>query len=156
GLAPWEDVGTGQTGPARATFRLAEIPADEVPGAGAAGAEGQGEPAWRLEFLLQSVADPSLLVPAQQTWTDDGTLSRWPPRPPELLLAELGRASRIYPHLGGGLRQARPCALDLDADGAYHFLDSAAPALDEAGFGVLLPSWWNRRHKLGLTMSAHT
>src|SRR5262249_59367122 len=37
-LAPWEDVGTGQTGPARATFRLAEIPAepDGVPfGAGA-------------------------------------------------------------------------------------------------------------------------
>src|SRR5215472_11575351 len=27
-LAPWEDVGTGQTGPARATFRLAEVPAE--------------------------------------------------------------------------------------------------------------------------------
>ena len=175
GLAPWEDVGTGQTGPARATFRLAEAPADEaqaneLPGAGdatessgpasgngaAAGGDGRGAPAWRLEFLLQSVADPSLLVPAQQTWTDDGTLSRWLPRPQELLLGELGRASRIYPQLAGGLRQARPCALDLDADGAYHFLDSVAPALDEAGFGVLLPSWWNRRHKLGLTVSAHT
>src|SRR5215469_11521551 len=118
GLAQWEDVGTGQTGPARATFRLAEVPADEMPGAGganesggpsggngtAAGGDGQGEPGWRLEFLLQSVADPSLLVPAQQTWTDDGTLSRWLPRPQELLLAELGRASRIYPQLAGGLR----------------------------------------------------
>ena len=172
-LAPWEDVGTGQTGPARATFRLAEVPAgpgDELFGAGGdvdsgeaaaggAGADGDGvhpEPAWRLEFLLQSVADPSLLVPAQQTWTDDGTLSRWLPRPQELLLAELGRASRIYPELASGLRQARPTALGLDADGAYQFLDSAAPALDEAGFGVLLPSWWNRRRKLGLTVSAHT
>jgi SNF2 family DNA or RNA helicase len=28
--------------------------------------------------------------------------------------------------------------------------------LDEAGFGVLLPSWWDRRRKLGLTASAHT
>jgi SNF2 family DNA or RNA helicase len=168
-LAPWEDVGTGQTGPARATFRLAEAPADPVgdlfavaadAGSGEPAADANGdvqpEPAWRLEFLLQSVADPSLLVPAQQTWTDDGSLSRWLPRPQELLLAELGRASRIYPQLAGGLRQAQPCALDLDADGAYHFLDSAAPALDEAGFGVLLPSWWNRRSKLGLTMSAHT
>ena len=118
---------------------------------------GDGESAgWQLEFLLQSVADPSLLVPAQQAWADDGTLSRWLPRPQELLLGELGRASRVYPELADGLRQARPCALDLDADGAYHFLDSAAPALDEAGFGVLLPSWWNRRGKLGLTMSAHT
>src|SRR5262249_59625162 len=39
-LAPWEDIGTGQTGPARATFRLTEVPAepDGVPfGAGAGG-----------------------------------------------------------------------------------------------------------------------
>ena len=149
-LAPWEDVGTGQTGPARATFRLAE---DD----GGPGERSDGESAgWQLEFLLQSVADPSLLVPAQQAWADDGTLSRWLPRPQELLLTELGRASRVYPELASGLRQARPSGLGLDADGAYHFLDSAAPALDEAGFGVLLPSWWNRRGKLGLTMSAHT
>ncbi|HET7247508.1 MAG TPA: DEAD/DEAH box helicase [Streptosporangiaceae bacterium] len=210
-LAPWEDVGTGKTGPARATFRLAEvtaepgdvlfgatepgvpepeptggIPGGRAPAAGDGGAGGHGElglvesaggmpggpvpaagdggapghdepePGWRLEFLLQSIADPSLLIPAEQTWADDGTLSRWLPRPQELLLGELGRASRIYPELADGLRQARPCALDLDADGAYRFLSTAAPALDEAGFGVLLPSWWNRRARLGLTMSAHT
>ena len=174
-LAPWEDVGTGQTGPARATFRLAEVATDpdddlfgarddepagaqeqEAAGGGAPGHDEEPEPGWRLEFLLQSIADPSLLVPAEQAWTDDGTLSRWLPRPQELLLAELGRASRIYPELADGLRQARPCALDLDADGAYRFLSAAAPALDEAGFGVLLPSWWDRRPRLGLTMSAHT
>ena len=188
-LAPWEDVGTGQTGPARATFRLTEVPvepddglfaaraADEpVPadsgsgsaaggeagaGAGLAGPsapghDAPGDPGWRLEFLLQSVADPSLLIGAEQTWADDGTLSRWLPRPQELLLAELGRASRVYPELADGLRQPRPCALDLDADGAYRFLSTAAPALDEAGFGVLLPSWWDRRRRLGLTASAHT
>jgi SNF2 family DNA or RNA helicase len=170
-LAPWEDVGTGQTGPARATFRLTEVPAEPDDGLFAALAEDEpvadagvagpsapvpGEPGWRLEFLLQSVADPSLLIGAEQTWADDGTLSRWLPRPQELLLTELGRASRVYPELADGLRQPRPCALDLDADGAYRFLSVAAPALDEAGFGVLLPSWWNRRRRLGLTASAHT
>ena len=183
-LAPWEDIGTGRTGPARATFRLADVTAepDDVlfdaagsgvpghesgdgrdtgpaPAAGDGGAPGHSvepEPGWRLEFLLQSIADPSLLIPAEQTWADDGTLSRWLPRPQELLLGELGRASRIYPELSDGLRQARPCALDLDADGAYRFLSTVAPALDEAGFGVLLPSWWDRRARLGLTMSAHT
>jgi SNF2 family DNA or RNA helicase len=147
-LAGWDEVGTGRTGPARATFRLAEAEAghgDAVAGGG-----------WRIEFLLQSASDPSLLVPAERTWADDGSLSRWLPRPQELLLAELGRASRIYPELAGGLRQARPCALALDADGAYHFLASAAPALDQAGFGVLLPSWWNQRARLGLAMSAST
>jgi SNF2 family DNA or RNA helicase len=179
-LAPWEDVGTGQTGPARATFRLAEVPAEPGDGlfaghgAGESGGTADGttaegataaghgarapepEPGWRLEFLLQSIADPSLLIPAEQAWADDGTLSRWLPKPQELLLTELGRASRIYPDLAAGLRQPRPCALDLDADGAFRFLSAAAPALDEAGFGVLLPSWWNRRARLGLTMSAHT
>jgi SNF2 family DNA or RNA helicase len=155
-LAPWEDIGTGRTGPARATFRLAEVTEEPDDALFGAAEPGVPEPGWRLEFLLQSIADPSLLIPSEQTWADDGTLSRWLPRPQELLLGELGRASRIYPELADGLRQARPCALDLDADGAYRFLSTVAPALDEAGFGVLLPSWWDRRARLGLTMSAHT
>ncbi|HEY6421736.1 MAG TPA: DEAD/DEAH box helicase [Pseudonocardiaceae bacterium] len=145
-LRSWEDVGVGKAGPARATFRLTEIGTEESPG-------GTG---WRLEFLLQSMADPSLLVPAEQTWNDDGSLRRWLERPEELLLTELGRASRIYPELASGLRTARPSKLCLDTEGAYHFLSTAAPLLDEAGFGVLLPSWWDRRRKLGLAVSAHT
>ncbi len=102
------------------------------------------------------MTDPSLLVPAEQTWHDDGSLRRWLDRPQELLLAELGRAARIYPELASALRTACPSELCLDTDGAYHFLSTAAPLLDEAGFGVLLPSWWDRRRKLGLALSAHT
>jgi SNF2 family DNA or RNA helicase len=150
-LHPWDDVGTGLTGPARATFRLTEATAG--PGADEPGADGSR---WRLEFLLQSMADPSLLVPASQAWAGDGSLSRWLSRPQELLLAELGRACRVYPELADGLHQSQPCALELGADGAYQFLSVAAPALDEAGFGVLLPSWWDQRRRLGLTATAHT
>ena len=141
-LVPWDDIGVDEPGPARATFRLNDIEADE--------------PGWRLEFLLQSVADPSLLIPAEHTWDHDGSLRRWLDRPEELLLAELGRAVRIYPELGPGLRTARPSGIDLDADGAYHFLSVAAPMLDAAGFGVLLPSWWDKRRTLGLAVSAST
>jgi SNF2 family DNA or RNA helicase len=149
-LRAWEDVGVGKVGPARATFRLTETGTELGAGETPAG------PGWRLEFLLQSMADPSLLVPAEQTWNDDGSLRRWLERPEELLLAELGRASRIYPELAPGLRTARPSNLGLDAEGAYHFLSTAAALLDEAGFGVLLPSWWDRRRKLGLALSAYT
>ena len=141
-LAPWDEIGIEQPGPARAIFRLADV-------------DGQ-TPSWRLEFLLQSVADPSLLVSAEQAWDDDGSLRRWLNRPEELLLAELGRAVRIYPELTPGLRTARPSGIDLDAEGAYQFLSAAAPMLDEAGFGVLLPSWWDKRRKLGLAVSAST
>ncbi|MGH3856960.1 MAG: DEAD/DEAH box helicase, partial [Pseudonocardiaceae bacterium] len=155
-LRPWEDIGIGKAGPARATFRLTETETEP----GAETDTGTGEKpvgtGWRLEFLLQSMADPSLLVPAEQTWNDDGSLRRWLQHPEELLLAELGRASRIYPELESGLRTARPSHLCLDAEGAYHFLSTAAALLDEAGFGVLLPSWWDRRRKLGLAVSAYT
>ena len=144
-LQGWDAIGGEGPGPARAMFRLTETD------------ESQGyPPGWRLEFLLQAMADPSLLVPAEQTWDEDGSLRRWLDRPQELLLAELGRAVRIYPELEPALRTARPSGIDLDAEGAYHFLCTAAPILDQAGFGVLLPSWWGRRRKLGLAVSART
>ena len=97
--------------------------------------------------------DPSLLVPAAQAWSDDGSLRRWLDRPHELLLAELGRASRIYPSWPRACgRPARARSISTPT-GAYDFLSIVAPALDEAGFGVLLPSWWDRRARLGLGLS---
>lgn len=160
-LQPWRELGTGQTGPARAMFRLVEMTDEpglfDAPMDDDRGQSEGGEPApWCLEFLLQSMEDPSLLVPAGQVWADDGALRRWLDRPQELLLAELGRASRLYPDLVPGLRQARPSALELDLDGAYRFLSTAAPALDEAGFGVLLPSWWDKQRQIGLKLSTST
>ena len=144
-LWPWDAVGADEPGPARAMFRLSET--EELQ---------DGQPGWRLEFLLQSMADPSLLVPAEQTWDSDGSLRRWLDRPQELLLGELGRAVRIYPELAPALRTARPSGISLDIAGAYHFLSTAAPLLDDAGFGVQLPAWWDRRCKLGLAVSAST
>jgi SNF2 family DNA or RNA helicase len=149
-LGAWDEVGAGRVGPARATFRLSEIPSEEQE------QDERTDPQWRLEFLLQATADPSLLVPARQAWTDDGALRRWLESPQEVLLGELGRASRIYPRLAAGLRQARPTGLDLSAEDAYEFLAVAASALGEAGFGVLLPTWWDQRSRLGLKLSAST
>ena len=139
-LREWDAVGAGPPGAGRASFRLSEVrtlhdPAD--PGDDPDDQTGDGTH-WLLEFLLQSTADPSLLVPAAQVW--DGARRPAPRRPQELLLAELGRAARVYPTLAPALRAARPEALDLDADGAHQFLTAGAPLLDDAGFGVLLPS----------------
>ncbi|MBP2375181.1 DEAD/DEAH box helicase [Paeniglutamicibacter psychrophenolicus] len=150
-LAPWAGYAIEATSVARATFRLGEINDAEV-----------GEPArpgtqrWRVEFLLQSAADPSLLVPAEQVWRDDGALSRWLGRPQEILLGELGKAARIYPGIEHGLRQSRPQSMELDTEAAFDFLRHGAPALAEEGFGVLLPAWWDQRAKLGLKLSAST
>lgn len=150
-IEPWSAVGAGDAGPARATFRLVDVDVDDL------GAGGSADGArWRLEFLLQSVEDHSLLVPAEQVWRGADALSRWLDRPDELLLAELGRATSVYPQLAGALRRARPDALVLDTAGAHDFLSTHAAALDQAGFGVLVPSWWDRRRVLGLRARGRT
>ncbi|MEX1003810.1 MAG: DEAD/DEAH box helicase [Acidimicrobiia bacterium] len=153
-LSSWDEIGVGQSGPARATFRLTAAPTPEA-GAGPADIV-QAEKPWRLELMLQSVEDPSLLVPSEQAWAGSETLRRWLSRPDDWLLAELGRASAIYPSLTEALRQPRPSHLDLDAEGAYDFLLTWASRLDQAGFGVLVPSWWDERPRIGLTASAST
>jgi SNF2 family DNA or RNA helicase len=155
-LAPWDALGvlgTEPVGAARATFRLTEQvplydPADPDPAA--------PDVVWRLEFLLRSTADPSLLVPAEHIWRAPDGLRRWIDAPQELLLAELARASVVYPELAAARRAARPETLELDTEGAYRFLAEAAGRLDQAGFGVLLPSWWGSQGRLGLALSAHT
>lgn len=136
-LDDWRS-GTGEK-PVRTCLRL-HPPDDDEP--------------WRLEFLLQPVDDPSVLVPAREVWQDgDSVLHRWVDDPQEALLSDLGRAGALLPELDAALRVAHPMELELDTEGAHEFLTSA-PALDQAGFGVLLPSWWGRTERLGLKLTA--
>ncbi|MGW2376925.1 SNF2-related protein [Kitasatospora sp. NPDC001683] len=148
----------------RLCFRLVEPlgPADDDP---------EGRPsgdAWQLEFLLQAVDEPSLLVRAadlHEGGAAHAALARRttcaapagePADPTEVLVAELTRAAHRWPVLDGLRHRSRPCALTLDRSGALEFLRTAAPALAEAGFGVLLPAWWRRRPRLGLALRATT
>ena len=154
-LAPWARVVDEASGPARATFRLTEVkPLDDPAEPDVSGPDT----VWRLDFLLRSAEDPSLLVGAEQIWQAPEAMSRWITQPGEVLLAELGRASVIYPELAESLRGARPVALVLDLEGAYRFLSEVAARLDQAGFGVLLPSWWGSTGRpergVGLAVSA--
>lgn len=145
-LQPWDELRREVPGAAQLILRLSDpgpVPTDLADPAG-----------WRLDFLLRSAADPSLVVDAGQVWADEGALHRWLDRPREMLLTALARAVRVFPALEPGLRQAQPTGLDLDADAAYHFLTLGAAALDEAGFDVLLPSWWGKNARVGLRLSA--
>ena len=102
-LQAWDEVGTEPPGAARACFRLAEVRAlaEEFDDTG----DGTH---WRLEFLLQSTTDPSLLVPAAQVWS--GGADRLIAGPQEVLLAELGRAARVYPRSPPRSRRPVPTA----------------------------------------------
>jgi non-specific serine/threonine protein kinase len=157
---------TGQrTAPLRAAFRLAPPAFDDPPvepdeatdtdvDAGRAGAAP-----WRLEFALQATDDPSLLVTAADVWSSELTLKfldRALEAPEERLLADLGRASRLYPELDRALDTARPEALELQLDDVLDFLRDTAPLLEQAGFGVLLPAELSRPVRLGARLRTTT
>jgi superfamily II DNA or RNA helicase len=155
-VAEWDAFGATATGEGRACFRLSEVstlhdPNDPAPDPLDQTGEGTR---WVLEFLLQSTADPSLLVAAEQVWS--GGAERLLAQPQDLLLAELGRAALVLPALAPALRQARPAGLDLDLEGAHHFLTAGAALLVEAGFGVQLPAGWDGSRRVGLTLSARS
>ena len=130
----------------RTCFRLSapEEPASPV-----------AEEPWRVEILMQAKDDPSVLVPAQDVWSSNGdglrVLGRLIEDPQERLLGGLGHALRLWPDLELALREVAPTDIALNTDGAFRFLRDAVPALEQAGFGVLSPAWWDKRLRLKLT-----
>jgi superfamily II DNA or RNA helicase len=156
-VAEWDEVGAPSAAHGRACFRLAEVATDHDP------ADPSEDPLdqtgdhtrWVLEFLLQSTDDASLLVPAEQVWTDPA-VGRLLADPQELLLAELGRAALVLPAIALALRERRPARLDLDLDDAHEFLTTGAALLLAAGFEVQLPAGWDGARRVGLTLSARS
>ncbi|PKO22376.1 MAG: ATP-dependent helicase [Chloroflexi bacterium HGW-Chloroflexi-1] len=112
---------------------------------------------WGLHYLLQARHDPSLLVPAKEIWETRGdvlrSLGRGVDRPQERLLAALGYAGRLFEPIRQSLHAARPEQIDLSSDEAFGFLRDSAPLLEQSGFGVLVPPWWNQRGaRLGMRL----
>ncbi|MBI3961734.1 MAG: DEAD/DEAH box helicase [Deinococcus sp.] len=118
--------------------------------------EEGAETAWTLRFLLQARDDPSLLVPAAQVWRESGSTLRFLNRrlehPQEQLLADLGRAARLFPPIEECLRTARPTECTLTTEQAYTFLREAAMLCTESGFGVLVPPWWKQPARVGVQL----
>ncbi|MEX2122804.1 MAG: DEAD/DEAH box helicase [Woeseia sp.] len=129
-LDSWSRPVLGVRDRLRACFRL-ELPADN-------------DSPFVLRFLLQSPDDPSLLVDAAKVWRAKGRslakLGRAFRDPQESLLEALGRAARLFPPLRESLGEARPERLELAPAVAWTFLSEGAPALGEAGFGVIVPA----------------
>jgi SNF2 family DNA or RNA helicase len=132
--------------PVRLCFRLEE-PADQetaaVDGTPAEVPIGQ----WTVRYLLQPHDDPSLLVPAADVWNarkkkrtlgvlaDAASLR-------EFLLVSFAEVGRLWPQAVAGLKDGIPAAHETDTLGAVEFLQTVAPALEQAGHGVFLPAWW--------------
>ncbi len=102
---------------------------------------------WPMTLHLQSVENPSLMLDARDIWilpTDSATVGgKHVDKPQELLLAELGRAARLYKPLEDALKSSEPSEIALATNQAYEFLREIRPVLIEQGFGVLSPEWWD-------------
>ena len=64
------------------------------------------------------------------------------------MLTALGQASGLCPSVTQSLKKKNPGGFDLDTEGAYHFLLEYAELLKNAGFVVMLPSWWTSRRAI--------
>ena len=110
--------------------------------------------AWRLEWLLSSRNDPSLLIPLADFWARR-SLARPSPRSIREVLLQLGQAARIYGKLWEGMNSSAPAEVVLARKEALEFLRHQAPILQGAGFRVIVPAWWTttgqRRLRLRLT-----
>jgi hypothetical protein len=102
---------------------------------------------WPLTFLLQSTLNADVKVEAQDIWVlPAGAANVEGMRleaPQEVLLAELGRAARMYKKLEKALEQSEPTELELTTSEAYQFLREIRPLLIEQGFHVDAPEWWD-------------
>jgi SNF2 family DNA or RNA helicase len=126
-------VATATDAPFRLCFRLEEP----------APAEDGGRQPWSVRYLLQSRRDPSLLIPAEKAWQGRAAERLLgDPAVREHLLASLGQAAGVCPPVEESLHGPAPAGYATDAHGAHSFLTESAAALEQAGFGVLLPSWW--------------
>jgi SNF2 family DNA or RNA helicase len=155
----------------RTCFRLVEPAPDETEAAdeteageaepAVVAADADGPDAWRVEFSLQSGADPSLMLPAADVWAGAGYgwlaggLRPHAAHPEEELLTGLGTAARLFPALDAALREAAPAQVTLDTAGALDFLRETGPLLSAAGFGVLMPDW-ARKARLGLKLTTRS
>jgi SNF2-related domain/SNF2 Helicase protein/Helicase conserved C-terminal domain len=129
-------------------------PGANVNGSRVGDSEHLAAPKWRVEILLQAKDDPSVLVPAGDVWSSNGSglrvLGHRIEEPQERLLGGLGHALRLWPELEPALRAPAPTGVDLDAEAVARFLRDAAPALEQGGFAVLAPAWWSQRLRVRL------
>jgi non-specific serine/threonine protein kinase len=152
-LRDWRRSGLSATGPLRTCFRLVPPPAAEPDAAG----ERRDDEPWRVEILLQSTQDPSLILPAADVWGDGAAFEAFRAGvadPAGHLRTDLARAVRLWPGLDTALKAVAPTEVELDAEGAQRFLADAAPLLEQAGFGILVPPWWRDTPRLGVRLRA--
>jgi hypothetical protein len=147
-LRRWAAPATGAaTGAIRLVLRI-ELPGDD-------------EAVWVLRFAAASVRDPSLQLEAGDVWraSVDGLIPGVGAA--ELraeFMAELGRATRIWPRFADGLRGRGPETISLESGEVAVLIAETAPLLRAAGIEVRVPAELTAagRQRLRMSVQAHS
>jgi superfamily II DNA or RNA helicase len=100
----------------------------------------EGYEEWRVEFMLRSRQDPSLVVKADQLWVSAEEIrARFSDDAEVELLAGLRRAAELCPCLTPALDDSGRVGLELDDDGLDELID-ALEALAAVGVGLQWPA----------------
>ncbi len=104
------------------------------------------EPLWKVEYLVRPKADPTLQIPVSRLWDPESPgsreLQKYGPDVREYLYTVLGQAARICPPIAESLESKDPGGFHADNEGILDFLNESAEKLAQAGFTLMLPSWW--------------
>ncbi|ACB50703.1 unknown [Crocosphaera subtropica ATCC 51142] len=116
---------------------------------------------WRLNYCLQALDDPNILISAQAIWDNPVTQLVWNKRtidyPQETLLKGLGLASRLSYLIEDSLQESYPSFCELDPIQVYEFIRGTANLLKDNGLGVVLPASLEKgveEKRLGISLSA--
>jgi SNF2 family DNA or RNA helicase len=102
---------------------------------------------WHLKFLVSLKQDPSLKLELNDYWhlnqkTKQSVHKQFGKDFEKDLLLNLGYAARIYPQIWQGLETDKPVGFSLTLEEAFDFLSESAWVLEDAGYKVIVPSWW--------------
>ncbi|SEH09016.1 DEAD/DEAH box helicase [Candidatus Venteria ishoeyi] len=142
-------VTTAQQAAFTLTFQLIDAPPEQVDD-------------WTLNLQAIPKDDPSLRIDLADYWAMSKTAKQKIRKQlgkdfEKHLLLNLGQAARMFPKLWQGMDTAEPHSIQLNLDEAFAFLKESAWILEDAGFKIIVPSWWTpqgrRRVKVRLRAS---
>ena len=102
---------------------------------------------WYLKFLISLKQDPSLKLELEEYWGNNQKKQQAIKKQfgkdfEKDLLLNLGYAARIYPQIWQGLETDKPVGFSLTLTEAFDFLKESAWVLEDAGYKVIVPTWW--------------
>lgn len=104
------------------------------------------EEKWFMSWHLQSVSDPSLVVPAARVWSPGVAERQWfgmtDSNPRRFLLQVLGQLASNIPAVAKSLYQQCPLGCELSIDELFEFLHDHVPVILDQGISIQFPTAW--------------